>query len=68
MLNVYVKFLPEIFIFIMFKFISRVFPFAVKSATALANAFRASWVVYLSREHELAIGTGLQKTILNPFW
>jgi len=47
---------------------SSVFPLAVKSATALAKAFRASWVVYLSREQEFAIGTGLQKTILNPFW
>lgn len=50
------------------RLIYKVLPRAVKSHTALANAFNASWVVYLSMEHELEIGTGLQYIILNPFW
>jgi hypothetical protein len=52
----------------MYKFIYRVLPKAVKSITAFANDERQSCTVSLSIEQELAIGTGLQYIILNPFW
>ncbi len=46
---------------------SKFLPNSAKSVTARAKQFIADSVVYLSKEHEAAIGKALQKIMLNPF-
>jgi hypothetical protein len=48
--------------------ISRLFPSSARSVTARAKVSRMDSVTSLSREQEAAMGTGLQKIMLKPFW